>query len=44
MEVDQKMMKKLAEKAGKQALKFDWDKTVEKTVDFLFDNKKEKNV
>mgnify|MGYP006417920359 CR=1 FL=1 len=45
MEEDQEKMKRLAEKAGKQALKFDWDQTVKKTVDFLFDNnKKEKNV
>ncbi len=45
MEEDQEMMKKLAEKAGQQALKFNWEETVKKTVDFLFDiNMKEKNV
>jgi len=40
MEQDQEKMKQLAEKAGKQALKFDWEQTVKKTVYFLFDNKK----
>ncbi len=38
MEEDQEKMKELAEKAGKQALKFDWEETVKKTVEFLFDN------
>lgn len=45
MEQDEEKMKKLAEKAGNQALKFDWEETVKKTVDFLLDtNKKENNV
>lgn len=36
IEEDEKKMKKLAEKAGQQALKFDWNKTVKKTVEFIF--------
>jgi glycosyltransferase involved in cell wall biosynthesis len=38
MESDPEKMKNLAQKAGQQALKFDWEETVKKTVDFLFDN------
>jgi len=37
MEEDQDKMKELAEKAAQQALKFDWEKTVKKTVDFLLE-------
>lgn len=38
-------MKKLADKAAKQALKFDWEETVKKTIEFLlYTNKKEDNV
>jgi glycosyltransferase involved in cell wall biosynthesis len=46
MESNQEDMKNMAIKAGKQALKFDWEETVKKTVDFLFDNtiKGKKNV
>lgn len=45
LEEDQEKMKRLAEKSGKQALKFDWEETVKKTVDFLFNNNiKENNV
>ncbi len=45
MEKDQFKMKQLGEKAAKQALKFNWEQTVKKTVDFLFDdNTKENNV
>jgi len=38
LEKNQENMKSLAEKAGQQALKFDWEETVKKTVDFLFLN------
>jgi len=45
MERDQGKMKELAKKAGQQALKFNWEKAVKKTVNFLFDdNTKGKNV
>lgn len=44
MEGDQEKMNKLGEKAGEQALKFNWEKTVEKTIKFLLDKKEEKNV
>jgi len=43
LEEDEEKMKQLAEKAGKQALKFNWGETVEKTVDFLFDNNNKEN-
>jgi hypothetical protein len=39
MESNQEDMKNMAIKAGKQALKFDWEETVKKTVDFLFEDK-----
>ncbi len=39
MEEDPEKMKKLANKAGEQALKFDWKQTVKKTIDFLFEEK-----
>ncbi len=42
MEKDQEKMKSLAKKAGQQALKFDWEETVKKTVDFLFEYNKSK--
>ena len=46
MEKDQENMKQLGQRAGEQALKFNWKETVAKTVEFLLDiNKKEnKNV
>jgi glycosyltransferase involved in cell wall biosynthesis len=38
MESNQQFMSDIAQKAGIQALKFDWTKTVKNTVDFLFNN------
>ena len=37
IEGKQGMIDELSEKSTKQALKFDWNKTVKKTVKFLFD-------
>jgi glycosyltransferase involved in cell wall biosynthesis len=37
MEEGEGKMEKLAEKAAQQALKFDWSKSIKKTVEFVFD-------
>lgn len=42
MEKDQKGMQKLAGKAHQQALKYNWEQTVSKTVQFLLDMKSKK--
>ncbi len=38
MEKDQEKMKIMATKAAEQALKFDWDETIKKTINFLLNN------